>query len=236
MCQCRIGLGWRGCRWGLVCLTRHAPHQRFTRTTRTHATHLDTPFLCRLAVCRVSCLLSVVCLLSLVCPVCFLSAFLLSSVCPVLFVSFVRLAVCLCLSVRLSVSVRLSGRLSVSVCVCLVCVCGDLCVRKANQGESRVEARFVLTSKPFAVLSCVCLSCLSVSVSVCLSVCVCVCQHLIFHFFISFSFWVCFISKFILLFRIKIQLVFLVFRISMSGVPSLKNPRVWWKGAISDAQ
>ena len=67
VCQCRIGMGGRGCRWELVCVTRHAPHQRPTRTTRTHATHLDTLCLCRLASIPLSLVSCQSRLLSLVC-------------------------------------------------------------------------------------------------------------------------------------------------------------------------
>ena len=81
MCQCRIGMGWRGCRWSLVCFTRHA-HWRPTRTTRTHATSLPS---CEHSL--VSRFLSVASLVSCMSCVC------------------VCVCVCVCLSVRESVPV-----------------------------------------------------------------------------------------------------------------------------------
>ena len=86
------------------------------RTTRTHATHLDTICISRPVsiplslVSSLSRLLSLVCRASLVsCVTCSVSALLLSSLCPVLFVFvfFVCPSLCpsLCLSVRLSVLV-----------------------------------------------------------------------------------------------------------------------------------
>ena len=103
VCQCRVGMEWRGCRWGF-CLFHHALHKRPTRTTRTHATQLDTLNLCCLVsspLSLVSCLarlLSLVRLLSIVCPLSVLSCLCLSSVCP---------SVCVCLCLCLHVLVRI---------------------------------------------------------------------------------------------------------------------------------
>ena len=133
-------LGWRGCRWGLVCFTRHEPHWKSTRTTRTHATHCDTLSLssCKHSIVSrflsvvslISCLSCVSCLVSLLSCLlsvlfCFCHASILSLCCLVLvFPLFFCRSVCVCLC------------LSVSVCVCLclsvpcVCLC-DLCLRRA---------------------------------------------------------------------------------------------------------
>ena len=93
VCRCWIGVGWRGCRWGSVCFTRHAPQMRPpappARTPRTRRS-------LSLSSCEhslVSRFLSVVCLLSLVRSVLLLLCFCALSVLS-----------CLCLS-------------SVSVCV-----------------------------------------------------------------------------------------------------------------------
>ena len=126
--ECRIGVGWRGCRWGLVCFTRHETH-----THHPHARHAPRGSL-SLSSCEhslVSCLLSVASLVS--CLSCFVSALLLSSVCPVLFVSFLCASVCLCLSACLSLACP---------CLCVLVRSTDMCAsfRSAKKVNAWIRA------------------------------------------------------------------------------------------------
>ena len=91
--ECRIGVGWRGCRWGLVCFTRHETH-----------THLEALCLCRVVSIPLSLVSCLSRLLSLVCPVLFLLCFCPLCALSCLCLSFVRLCVCVCLHVCLRLS------------------------------------------------------------------------------------------------------------------------------------
>ena len=108
VCQCRIGMGWHDCRWGLVCFTRHVSQETHTHhpNTRHAPRHSLLLSFCKRSLlsfpfCHVSYLLSVVCLLSLVCLVVFRPCF-----CPLSVLS-------------------VSARLSVPVCACVVCSCEE---------------------------------------------------------------------------------------------------------------
>ena len=143
----------------------HSP--RTSRSPRTHATHLDTLCLCRLAsipLSLVSCLSRLVSCLS-----CFVSALLLSSVCLVLFFCFsavcpsVSLCLCLCLS----------------VCLSRMCLWWSV-LQKGQPGESLMEVRFDADEQivrcPVLFVSFLRLSvCPSVCVDLCLSTSICVC-------------------------------------------------------------
>ena len=139
----------------------HSP--RTSQETHTHTRHAPRQSL-SLSSCEqslVSRSLSVASLISCLscvsCPLSVLFCFCLVFVFP----PTVRLSVCLCLSVSVY-------RLSVYP----VCVCGDLCLRKASQGNRSWKLVAMLTSKSFAVLF-VSFLCLSVTVSVCLCLCLC---------------------------------------------------------------
>ena len=153
----------------------------------------------------------------------------------------VRLSVCLCLSVPTGCC----PCLSVSVCVCLclstsvhvslfvssVCVCGDLCSRRANQVNLWWRLVSILLSKSFTVLSWLCLSCvcvslcvclyvcLSVFLSVCLYVCLFVCVCVWKHLFFSFMFFLPLFCCFFFLKNKKINYDFLVFFANSCGNP-----------------
>ena len=105
-----VGLEWRGGRWGLVCLTRHAPHW-------THTHHLQTRHAPRHSLTRrlvsiplslvsylsrlfISCLSGISCLLSVLFCFC-LFFFCLSSDCPPVRLP-VSIGLCRCLSMSVS--------------------------------------------------------------------------------------------------------------------------------------